>query len=53
MHMRRGYYLKKRHYAYLGIKELAMKKLRSKENQKRKMDVVSTVTRAVFRKEPT
>ena len=35
-HMKHGYYLKRRHYAYSGTKELAMEKLRSKENRKRK-----------------
>ena len=34
--MRHGYYLKRKHYAYSGTKELTMKKLGSKENRKRK-----------------
>ena len=36
MHMRHGYYFKQTHYAYSGTKELAMKKLRSKKDHKRK-----------------
>ncbi|XBH92798.1 hypothetical protein VPH35_083855 [Triticum aestivum] len=35
-HMRHGYYLKQRHFAYSGTKELAMEKLRSKEDRKRR-----------------
>ena len=39
MHMRHGYYLKRRHCAYSGNKELAVETSRSKENPKTKMDV--------------
>ena len=39
MTMRHGYYLKRRHYAYSGIKELAMETPRSEENPKKKMDM--------------
>ena len=34
--MRRGYYLKRKRYAYSGAKDVAVKKPGSKENRKRK-----------------
>ena len=36
MHMRHGYYLKRKRYAYSGTKDFTVKKLGSKENRKRK-----------------
>ena len=52
MHMRHGYYLKQRHCAYSGIKDLAIEKLRNKEDQKRKMDV-KTEKKESCRKSPS
>ena len=44
--MRHGYYLKRRHCAYSGIKELTMEMPRSEENPKRKMNMKMEKKRA-------